>query len=152
MKVSQPTLSVEHKIPSLRQQNMQKCPEISALFKALSDDKSLMIFNTVAMSPGDSSVLVQNLNLTRKQYYSKMNSLTKQGLLIRKNGKYHLTTMGKIIYELQSIAGVAVNNYWKLKAIDSLQTPENLPKHELIKLITTLVEDPELREIILRTK
>jgi predicted transcriptional regulator len=79
---------------------MQKCPEISALFKALSDDKSLMLFNTVAMSPGNSSALVQNLNLTRKQYYSKMNSLTKQGLLIRKNGKYYLTTIGKIIYEL----------------------------------------------------
>ena len=144
------TLSVEQKIPSLRQQNEQKCPEISALFKALSDDKSLMLFNTVAMSPGNSSTLVQNLNLTRKQYYSKMNSLTKQGLLIRKNGKYHLTTMGKIIYELKSIVGVAVSNYWKLKAIDSLQTPENLPQHELIKLINTLVEDQELREIILR--
>src|SRR6266498_1269865 len=150
MEVSPNTLSVEQKIPSLRQQNEQKCPEISALFKALSDDKSLMLFNTVAMSPGNSSTLVQNLNLTRKQYYSKMNSLTKQGLLIRKNGKYHLTTMGKIIYELQSIVGVAVSNYWKLKAIDSLQTPENLPQHELIKLINTLVEDQELREIILR--
>ena len=150
MKVSPHTLSVEQKIPGLRQQNEQKCPEISALFKALSDDKSLMLFNTVAMSPGNSSTLVQNLNLTRKQYYSKMNSLTKQGLLIRRKGRYHLTTMGKIIFELQSIVGVAVSNYWKLKAIDSLQTLENLPQHELMKLINTLVEDQELREIILR--
>ena len=144
------SLSVEQKIPSLRQQNEQKGPEISALFKALSDNKSLMLFNTVAMSPGNSSTLVQNLNLTRKQYYSKMNSLTKQGLLIRRKGRYHLTTMGKIIFELQSIVGVAVSNYWKLKAIDSLQTPENLPQHELMKLINTLVDDQELREIILR--
>ena len=65
----------------------------------------------------------------------------KQGLLVRRNGRYYITTIGKVLYELQSILGVALNNYWKLKAVDSLQAPAGLPEHELNKLIDSLLEN-----------
>ena len=79
-----------------------------------------------------------------------MEHLSKQGLVARKNGKYYLTTMGKIIYELQNVIGIAVNDYWKLKAIDSLRIQDQLPEDQVAKLIDTLVENQGLRDIILK--
>ena len=79
-----------------------------------------------------------------------MEHLSKQGLVARKNGKHYLTTMGKIIYELQSVIGTAVNDYWKLKAIDSLRIQDQLPEDQVAKLIYTLVENQGLRDIILK--
>ncbi len=39
--------------------------------------------------------------------------------------------MGKIIYELQNVIGIAVNDYWKLKAIDSLRLQDQLPENQV---------------------
>ena len=140
----------ERKGSRLTELIVQQRPEVSAIFRALGDDKSLTLFNTVALSPGNSNLLTRNLNLTRKQYYAKMEHLSKQGLVARTNGKYYLTTMGKIIYELQSVIGTAVNDYWKLKAIDSLRIQDQLPEDQVAKLIYTLVENQGLRDIILK--
>lgn len=129
--------------------HLDKSPPISDVFKAISDDKALTIFNSVALSAGKTELLISTLDITRKQFYSKMERLTKQGLLVRRNGRYYLTTFGKVLYELQSILGVALNNYWKLKAIDSLQTPAGLPEPELNKLIDSLLENEELKNIVL---
>ena len=148
--VSRSSLLVEEKkVPQLREQSVQQRPEVSAIFRALSDDKSLTLFNTIALSPGNSNLLTRNLNLTRKQYYSKMEHLSKQGLVARKDGKYYLTTMGKIIYELQNVVGIAVNDYWKLKAIESIETSapsgNDLLEQELTQLTNALIDDKYIR-------
>jgi hypothetical protein len=149
--VSQSSVLLEERKGSrLTELSAQQRPEVSAIFRALGDDKSLTLFNTVALSPGNSNLLTRNLNLTRKQYYSKMEHLSKQGLVARTNGKHYLTTMGKIIYELQNVIGTAVNDYWKLKAIDSLRIQDQLPEDQVSKLIYTLVENQGLRDIILK--
>jgi len=41
-------------------------------------------------------------------------------LIKRKNGKHDVTAFGKVIYDTQVTIENAINNYWKLKAIDSL--------------------------------
>ena len=149
--VSRSSLLVEEKkVPQLREQSVQERPEVSPIFRALSNDKSLTLFNTVALSSGNSNYLTRNLNVSRKQYYSKMEHLYKQGLVARKNGKHYLTTMGKIIYELQNVIGIAVNDYWKLKAIDSLRIQDQLPEDQIAKLVNTLVVNQGLRDIILK--
>jgi len=94
-KVFQSSLLVEEKkVPQLVGPSAQQCIELSAIFRALSDDKSRTLLNNVGMS-GDSNLFIQNLNLTRKQYCSKMDRLSKRGLLARKNGKYYLTAWEK---------------------------------------------------------
>ena len=149
--MSQSSVLVEERNNSqLTELAVHQRPEVSAIFRALSDDKSLTLFNTVALSPGNSNLLTRNLNLTKKQYYSKIEQLSKQGLVARKDGKYYLTTMGKIIYELQNVVGIAVNDYWKLKAIDSLRIQDQLPEDRVAKLVETLVENQGLRDIILK--
>jgi len=81
---------------------------VSECLSAISDDKSLVLFNTIALSNGDSTILVSRVQLTRKQYYSRMSELINSGLISRKNGKYLLTSFGKIVYEAQKLIWKAV--------------------------------------------
>jgi len=68
----------------------------------------------------------------------------KPGLAKMEIAKYSLTTFGMILYHTQEIIGKALNQYWKLKAIDSINVTSNgqLPQdkfHEIIdKLITRI--------------
>ena len=143
------TMFIQGEVKEVIQEGrMNRSPQISEVLKAISDDKALTLFNTVALSTGKTDMLLSTMNLTRKQYYSKMERLSKQGLLVRKGGRYYLTTLGKVLYELQNTLGVALDNYWKLKAIDSLLTPPALPEFELNKMIDTLLENNDLKKLI----
>ncbi|HKG40663.1 MAG TPA: hypothetical protein VKA98_00845, partial [Nitrososphaeraceae archaeon] len=86
---------------------------------AISDKESLELFRFIAANNEDSDGLRTKTNLTRKQYYSRLSRMTKAGLVKRKKGKHSLTAFGKVIYDAQTIVERAVNNYWRLKAIDS---------------------------------
>jgi hypothetical protein len=50
---------------------------VSDSLSAISNDKSLVLFNTIALASEDSSILISRLELTRKQYYSRMSELTR---------------------------------------------------------------------------
>ena len=119
----------------------------SDILSAISDDKSLVLFNTVALASGDSSILISRLNLTRKQYYSRMFDLINAGLVRRINGKYFLTSFGRIVFEAQELIGMAVQYSSKLKAIDSIESPK-FPAAELSKIIDTLISNSEIKEIL----
>ena len=121
---------------------------VSDTLSAISNDKTLVLFNTIALAGGYSSILVKRLNLTRKQYYSRMSDLTNAGLILRKNGMYFLTSFGKVVYEAQDLIGKAVQHLSKLKAIDSIESAE-FPASELSKLINTLITNNELKEILI---
>ena len=43
---------------------------VSDTLGAISNDKSFVLFNTIALAGGDSSILISRLNLTLKQYCS----------------------------------------------------------------------------------
>ena len=70
-------------------------PSMVDILNALSDDKALDIFKIIALSNCDSNILLRKTKLTLKQYYSKMDSLIKSGLVRKKDGKYCLTSFGK---------------------------------------------------------
>ena len=124
---------------------------VSDILSAISDDKSLVLFNTITLATGDSSILTSRLNLTRKQYYSRMSDLTNAGLILRKNGKYFLTSYGKVVYEAQGLIGKAVQYSSKDKAIDSIESPE-FPASELTKLIDTLINNSQIKEILVSSQ
>jgi hypothetical protein len=126
---------------------------VSDILSAISNDKSLVLFNTVALEAGNSDILRTRLELTRKQYYSRISELIDAGLIIRKNGKYLHTSFGKVVYEAQMIIGRGIQNYWKLKAIDSIESPPNsprLPAEEYNRIIDTLIECKDVKEILVR--
>jgi hypothetical protein len=60
------------------------------------------------------------------------------GLVMRKNKKYRLTSLGKIVYGLQITTQNTLNNYWKLRAIDSF---EGVSEREQEQVIENLIGD-----------
>ena len=135
---------------------------VESIFSAISDNKSLSLFNIIAiMSSSPASdvgqptgeIFISRLNLTRKQYYTRISQLRDAGLITRKRIRFVLTSLGRVVYETQKTIGVAIQNRWKLEAIDSIQTSElvaRMPTEERQKLINTLVGDcDEIRDILL---
>jgi hypothetical protein len=128
---------------------------------AIADDKAWILFRTIATSidsnrqqTGDGSqILISNLNLTRKQYYQRINRLTSLGLIYRKGGRYNLSSFGKILYEIQNTIETAIQNRWKFVAIDSLESSlsaEEMPTENKIKIINALLGDhDEIKNMLL---
>ncbi len=131
-----------------------KAKSLAEVINLISDDKSLLIFKTIFLASGDSSeILIAQLKLTRKQYYSRISRLTKAGLVKRQKGRYFVTALGKVIYEAQRLLGSAVKNHWRLKAIDSLgvANEDEVPKEECKKIIDLFIGNQQIKEILLST-
>ena len=128
----------------------QEGTPLADILKAIADDKSLVLFNTIANAGGDSDILIRRLDLTRKQYYARISALLKTGLISRKNRQYNLTSFGKIVYDAQLMIGRAANTFWKLKAIDSFDTEHKLPADERNKIINTLIDNQDIIKILVR--
>ena len=104
---------------------------VETVFSAISDNKSLSLFNIIAFMSSPASdgqptreILISRMNLTRKQYYTRINQLGDAGLITRKRTRFVLTSLGRVVYETQKTIGVAIQNRWKLEAIDSIQTSQ----------------------------
>jgi len=124
---------------------------VADVLDAIANDKSLVLFNTIALSNYDSSSLIRNLGITKKQYYSRLSTLQRAGLVKRNRGKYFLTRFGTILYHAQEIIGKAVNQYWRLEAIDSVRISENdkVPQEQYLRLIETLIPNQEIKNILI---
>jgi predicted transcriptional regulator len=129
---------------------MAKSQTSATVLRAIADDKSLELFKTIAQGTIDSENLKSKTKLTRKQYYSRLSRMTKAGLVRKKSGKYLLSAFGKIVHDAQNTVDNALISYWKLKAIDSLEMSNELPKEEQQKLIDALLDNQELKGILAR--
>jgi hypothetical protein len=121
---------------------------VANIFNSLSDEQSVMLFTTIATKSISSVELRSKISLTRKQYYSKLSRMVRVGLIKRRSGKLVVTTLGKIVYELQKVVQDAYNNHWKLKVLDSIEMSEELPREEREKLMDNLIEDSRLKQIL----
>ncbi len=121
---------------------------VSDCLFAISDDKSLALFNAIALANTNSNILLSKFQLTRKQYYSRLSNLSDAGLIKRKNGKYLLTSFGEIVYKAQELIGQAVQCSAKLKVIDSIDLSD-FPTCERNKLVDTLITINEIKKILI---
>jgi hypothetical protein len=125
-------------------------PNICNVLRSISDDRALTLFNTVALAPGSAQIAISRLKLTRKQYYSRMSAMTDADLIRRRNGKYFLTSFGKVVYEAHILIGRAQENYWKLKAVDAIESSNNeLTPEQRDRFINGLIADNDLKRILL---
>ena len=97
-------------------------PSISYILKKISDDKALTLFNNIALAKDNIHIPLKEMNLSTKQYYSRISGLTSAGLIKKKQGQYCLTALGKVVYNAHTIIGKALSYYWKMKAIESIQS------------------------------
>jgi hypothetical protein len=119
-----------------------------SVVRLVADEKSWQLLKNIAQGAFDSKSLKSNSKLTRKQYYSRLSGMTRSKLVTKRNGKYRLTTFGKIVYEFQLIIENALEDHWKLKTIDSLELSKNLPEEDRKKLIDTLFENQDLKHFL----
>lgn len=125
---------------------------VEDVMKAVSDTKSLDMFRSIAKGSIESEVLKQTKGLSKKQYYFRMRQLLKAGLVQRSKGSFSLTCLGAVVYHAQLILEKGVNNYWKLKAIDSIQSSAEIGEHERMKLIKTIMDDSGIESILVAQK
>ena len=136
--------------------NNENSISLSEILSTISNENGLAAFKTIADTRGDTDIIRTKLNITRKQYYSRIFELQKAGLIKRKNKRYSLTVFGEVVYDYAMILEKALNsnNYWKLKAIDSFEIASDR-SHELSieernKIIDTLLrDDQKIRNILL---
>jgi len=128
---------------------MEQCSVIDIL-KAIADSKSLDIFRCIAKGNVESEVLKQKDGLSRKQYYTRTRQLLEAGLVQRSKGNFSLTNLGAVVYHAQLIMEAGVNNYWKLKAIDSIQGSGKIGEEERLKLIKTILNDNQIESILVK--
>jgi CheY-like chemotaxis protein len=122
----------------------------SNILKSISDENAFALFRTIALANGvySSDILITKTNLTRMQYYSRLADFLKVGLVKRKNGKYFITSLGKVVYNNQRIIEKALANCWKLKAIDSLEILNGLSNEERQRFIDSVIDDHYIKEVI----
>jgi hypothetical protein len=123
------------------------------ILKSISDDKGLILFNTIALANGESEIQIRKMGLTSKQFYSRISKLTKADLIKRKYGRYSLTVLGRVVYEAHTTIGKALMYYWKLKAIESIEMSPSfkLPTDDLAKLVDTLIDNQQIKHIVRKT-
>jgi|SRR5918999_3063005 hypothetical protein len=129
-------------------------PSITYILKKISDDKALVLFNSIAVpsSNEDRYIPLKEMNLSTKQYYSRISGLTDAGLVKRHKGRYSLTMLGKVVYESQMLIGKTLAYYWKLKAIESIEmSSSGLPNEEIMQLINALIDNHQIKDILMKS-
>jgi hypothetical protein len=119
------------------------------VLSALADSKLLDMFRTIATGTGKSDDL-KNREITKKQFYSRTAKLIKTGLVRRVKGHFLLTNFGKVVYHAELAIEASVTNYWKLKAIDSIQSSGQIQEHEKQKLLKSIINDNTLERILVK--
>jgi hypothetical protein len=120
--------------------------------RIISDDKSLALFNMVTFALSrDTDLAMTGLGMTKRQYYSRMNRLIKVGLVLRKRGKYLLTSFGRVVYESLILVEQAIEDYWRLNVIDSIEriSDNDIPIRERVKIVESLIDRKKITRILL---
>jgi hypothetical protein len=129
-----------------------KRPSITDVFNALSDEKALRLFELISTNDVHSEELFTSLELSKRQYYDRINALRTTSLISRQKGMYRLTSFGKVIYNLYKLAEKATEIQWKLQAIDTICVEDTPVGAENMKIIDILLDDTEIRKILFQEK
>jgi len=56
--------------------------------------------------------------------------------------------LGAVVYHAQLVIEAGLNNFWKLKAIDSITSSGEIGEQERTKLIKTIIDDNRIESIL----
>jgi hypothetical protein len=119
-----------------------------SVLKAIGDRRSLEIFQSIAQGTVESETLKNSDGMSKKQFYMRTRQMLDAGIIRRAKGKLSLTNFGSVVYHGQLIMEKGVNNYWKLKAVDSIQESGQIGEHERMKLVKTILNDDVIENIL----
>ncbi len=117
----------------------------SQVLSCISDDKCREM---LALIREGQSFSISSLQLTRKQFYSRLHALLIYNLVSKANGRYRLTSFGKVVFDWHLVLMHAISDeYWKLKALDVLDS-SGIPASERTKIMDALVKDEKVKQFI----
>jgi predicted transcriptional regulator len=117
----------------------------SQILNCIADDKCREMLSVIKEGR---TLSIDGLQLTRKQFYSRLHALIIYNLISKVNGKYRLTSFGKVVFDWHLVLMQAISEeYWKLKALDVLDS-SGIPDSERAKIMDALVKNEKLRQFI----
>jgi CheY-like chemotaxis protein len=125
---------------------------INNIRSSISDSKTLDLLKTIGVEPCKSEVLFNKTKFTRKQYYSRITQLTNAGLIRRSKGLYFLTSFGKVVYKYWMGIERSLDNYWHLKALDSLEMLDHMSIEQRKELVEDFIDDHEIKDILVQNE
>jgi hypothetical protein len=134
----------------IRMKSSDLNPTVLQVMIAASTDSALRLLKILDSSSKeyDSLTIIEELKLSRKQFYTVTSHLSSVGILQRTTGFYHLTAFGKLVSTAIRLVEDTAKIYSKLKAINMVGTSEQITKEEIMKLINTLIDNERVRELV----
>jgi DNA-binding HxlR family transcriptional regulator len=135
---------------SLKVKPPKNHPTITQTLEAISSESAFNIIKALSSSSNkyDSFALMEELRLSKKQFYVTISHLSNQGIIKRSNGEYRLTSFGKLILNSLDLVEDTIRIYSKTKAIDAIQASRKSTRHEILELVNILIDNERVREII----
>jgi hypothetical protein len=129
------------------QYNKSNNVSLADVLKSISDDKSLSVFQLISDVNSNGEIILKKLDLSTKQYYSRISAMMATDLIKRQRGRYYLTPFGKVIYCCIMIAKNALNNYYKLKAVECTEGSD-FSNEDFRILVDALIDNQQVKEFL----
>ena len=108
------------------------------MFRVLSKKPNIFVFNAIAKEKViDGDLIEKALNVNRSDKRKSLSELFIIDLIRKKSGKYCLTSLGKLIYDLQNRVENMLSLSHALKVVDSIEVFSDKHRNEIINCIIT---------------
>ena len=99
------------------------------------------IVTAISNNVTNSDNIMQILDLTRKQYYTRCSRLLNLGIVGKQNGEMMLTSFGRLVYNAQLKIANAFSHSSQLTMIDAIKSHSGLSEDQLKIIIDKLLDD-----------
>jgi predicted transcriptional regulator len=120
------------------------------ILNKLSDTNVCEVLKTVYAADNSGVDFANQAKLPPTKIYPLISMLQEQHLIEKRNRKYFITIIGRAVYNTKGLIEKALRHYCKLKVIDSLIEQQDIPVSELHKIIDTLIDDYQLKGILIK--
>jgi predicted transcriptional regulator len=120
------------------------------ILNLLSDTNVCDVLKTVYAADNSGVDFANQAKLPPTKIYPLISMLQEQHLIEKRNRKYFITIIGRAVYNTKGLIEKALRHYCKLKVIDSLKEQQDIPVSELHKVIDTLIDDYQLKDILIK--
>ena len=118
------------------------------VLEVISDQISIDIVTAISNNVTNPDNIIQVLDLTRKQYYSRCSRLSNIGLVSKQNGKMRLSSFGRIVYNAQLKIANAFSLSSQLRMIDTIKSHSGMSEDKQKIIIDKLLDDSQLKNLV----
>jgi predicted transcriptional regulator len=89
---------------------LKRAASRTEILEAISDAKSLELLSLIAKRQGSKTKdLIAQVGISRREYYGRMSKFLNTDLIARRDGKWHLSKFGLVIYGVVTLLVEEIN-------------------------------------------